>query len=285
VGGQNDNGTEVTTPNAYTNFQPAFTIVRDNANELIWGGGQFPNPNSWNQADNWWVSSTGLRSTTVPGPINSVIIDGERLTNISTVTGPATVVLAGTAGVCEALSVGINATTTNTSTLQIQTGLSVGSGYQPANTEFLQSSTIVWQDGAGSVQADQYQNLTVDNSSALGTQGTGSITVSGNMVKQGSGTFTPAAGNAITVSGNYTNTAGDANYSNASLTLQNYSGRTFTLNSGTVSGNVTLSSQTIQLNGGTMSANLTLNGAGTQTISGTGATSLAGRKNTRLKST
>jgi hypothetical protein len=96
------------------------------------------------------------------------------------------------------------------------------------------------------------------------------------MVKQGSGTFTPAAGNAITVSGNYTNTAGDANYSNASLTLNQYSGKTFTLTSGTVSGNVTLSSQTIQLNGGTMSANLTLNGSSTQTINGTGTTSLAG---------
>jgi len=272
VGGQTDNGTEVTTPNnAYANFQPAFTIVRDNANELIWGGGQPPSPNSWNQANNWWVSSTGLRSTTVPGPTTSVIIDGERLTNISTVTGPATVVLSGTAGVCEALTVG-----TNASTLQIQTGLSVGSGYQPANTAFLQNSTIVWQDGSGGVQADAYQNLTVDNNSALGTQGTGSITVSGNMVKQGSGTFTPASGNAITVSGNYTNTAGDANYSNASLTLNQYSGKTFTLTSGTVSGNVTLSSETIQLNGGTMSANLTLNGSSTQTISGTGTTSLAG---------
>jgi hypothetical protein len=95
------------------------------------------------------------------------------------------------------------------------------------------------------------------------------------MVKQGSGTFTPASGNAITVSGNYTNTAGDANYSNASLTL-NTGGTTFTLTSGTVSGNVTLSASTIQLNGGTMSANLTLNGSGPQTISGTGTTSLAG---------
>jgi hypothetical protein len=269
---QIDNGTTVATPNnAYTNFLLAFTIVRDNANELIWGGGQPPSPNSWNQADNWWVSSTGLRSMTVPGPTNSVIIDGERLTNISTVTGPATVVLSGTAGVCEALTVG-----TNASTLQIQTGLSVGSGYQPANTAFLQNSTIVWQDGSGGVQADDYRNLTVDNNSALGTQGTGSITVSGNMVKQGSGTFTPLSGNAITVSGNYTNTAGDADYSNASLTLNQYSGRTFTLTSGTVSGNVTLSSQTIQLNFGTMSANLTLNGAGTQTIIGAGTTSLAG---------
>jgi hypothetical protein len=271
LGGQTDNGTEVTTPNnAYTNFQPAFTIVRDNANELIWGGGQPPSPNSWNQADNWWVSSTGLRSMTVPGPTNSVIIDGERLTNISTVTGPATVVLSGTAGVCEALTVG-----TNASTLQIQTGLSVGSGYQPANTAFLQNSTIVWQDGSGGVQADDYRNLTVNNSSALGTQGTGSITVSGNMVKQGSGTFTPLSGNAITVSGNYTNTAGDANYSNASLTL-NMGGTTFTLTSGTVSGNVALFAQNIQLYGGTMSANLTINGTGTQTISGTGTTSLAG---------
>jgi hypothetical protein len=279
LGGQTDNGTEVTTPNAmpnaYTNFQPAFTIVRDNANELIWGGGQPPSPNSWNQADNWWVSSTGLRSTTVPGPTNSVVIDGERLTNIGMVTGPATVVLSGTAGVCEALSVGINASTTNTSTLQIQTGLSVGSGYQPANTAFLQNSTIVWQDGSGGVQADDYRNLTVNNSSALGTQGTGSITVSGNMVKQGIGTFTPLSGNAITVSGNYTNTAGDANYSNASLNL-NMGGTTFTLNSGTVSGNIALFAQNIQLYGGTMSANLTINGTGTQTISGTGTTSLAG---------
>jgi hypothetical protein len=176
---------------------------------------------------------------------------------------------------CQSLTVG-DTTGTITSTLEIAATLNVGSGYNPANTTFGQNSTIVWQSGSGGVQADAYQNLTVDNSSALGTQGTGSITVSGNMVKQGSGTFTPASGNAITVSNDYTNTAGDANYSNASLTLNQYSGKTFTLTSGTVSGNVTLSSQTIQLNGGTMSANLTLNGSGTQTINGTGTTSLAG---------
>jgi hypothetical protein len=268
---QTDNGTTVATPNnAYTNFLLAFTIVRDNANELIWGGGT---SNDWNTNTNWWLPS-GSVSPNAPTSTTSVIINGKRPNDVNTVEDNATVEISD-AAVCQSLTVGDN-TGTTTSTLEIAATLNVGSGYNPANTTFGQNSTIVWKDGSGDVQADAYQNLTVDNSSALGTQGTGSITVSGNMVKQGSGTFTPASGNAITVSGNYTNTAGDANYSNASLTLNQYSGRTFTLTSGTVSGNVTLSSQTIQLNGGTMSANLTLNGSGTQTISGTGTTSLAG---------
>jgi hypothetical protein len=268
---QTDDGTTVATPNtAYTNFQLAFTIVRDATGELIWGGGT---SNDWNTAANWWLP-TGSVSSSAPTSTTSVIINGARPSALNTVTGNATVQISSTAN-CQSLTVG-DTTGTITSTLEIAATLNVGSGYNPANTTFGQNSTIVWQSGSGGVQADAYQNLTVDNSSALGTQGTGSITVSGNMVKQGSGTFTPASGNAITVSNDYTNTAGDANYSNASLTLNQYSGKTFTLTSGTVSGNVTLSSQTIQLNGGTMSANLTLNGSGTQTINGTGTTSLAG---------
>jgi hypothetical protein len=228
--------------------------------------------NSWHQASNWWLP-TGAVSSSAPTSTTSVIINGARPSALNNVTGNATVLIDSTAN-CQSLTVG-DTTGAITSTLEIAATLNVGSGYNPANTTFGQNSKIVWKDGSGGVQADAYQNLTVVNNSALGTQGTGSITVSGNMVKQGSGTFTPASGNAITVSGNYTNTAGDANYSNASLTL-NTGGTTFTLTSGTVSGNVTLSSQTIQLNGDTMSANLTLNGSGTQTISGTGATSLAG---------
>jgi hypothetical protein len=274
VGGQNDNGTEVTTPNnAYADFQPAFTIVRDNANELIWGG---KTSDDWNTPANWWLPN-GDESPSAPTSTTSVIINGKRPGNVNIVMGNATVQISNAAANCESLTVG-DTTGSTTSTLKIANALNVnvGSGYNPANTTFGQNSTVVWQSGSGGVQADAYQNLTVDNNSALSTQGTGSITVSGNMVKQGSGTFTPASGNAITVSGNYTNTAGDADYSNASLTLDKYSGRTFTLTSGTVSGNVTLSSETIQLNGGTMSANLTLDGSGTQTINGNGTTSLAG---------
>jgi hypothetical protein len=274
VAGQTDNGTTVATPDtAYTNFQLAFTIVRKATSELIWRGGQSPNPNSWHQASNWWEPS-GSVSSNAPDSTTNVIIDGARPSALNTVDSNATVLIDSTAN-CQSLTV--SDTSTTTSTLEIAATLNVGSvpGYNPANTTFGQNSKIVWKDGSGGVQADAYQNLTVVNNSALGTQGTGSITVSGNMVKQGSGTFTPASGNAITVSGNYTNDAGDANYSNASLTL-NTGGTTFTLTSGTVSGNVTLSSQTIQLNGGTMSANLTLNGSGPQTINGTGTTSLAG---------
>ncbi len=267
---QTDNGTTVATPNtAYTNFLLAFTIVRDATGELIWGGGT---SNDWNTAANWWLP-TGLASTNAPSPSTSVIINGARPSALNTVTGNATVQISSSA-TCQSLTVG-DTTGSITSTLEIAATLNVGSGYNPANTTYGQNSTIVWQNGSGGVQADNYRNLTVDNSSALGTQGTGSITVSGNMVKQNSGTFTPVSGNAITVSGNYTNAAGDANYSNASLTL-NSGGSTFTLTSGTVSGNVTLSSQTIQLNGGSMNANLTLNGGSTQTISGTGTTSLSG---------
>jgi hypothetical protein len=272
---QTDNGTTVATPNnAYSDFLLpllAFTIVRDNANELIWGGGT---SNDWNEAANWWLP-TGLPSSSPPTSTTSVIINGARPGDVNNVTGDATVRILSPA-VCQSLTVG-DTTGATTSTLEIADALNVGSmpGYNPANTTFGQKSTIVWKDGSDGVQADAYQNLTVENNSALGTQGTGSITVSGNMVKQGSGTFTPASGNAITVSGNYTNTAGDADYSNASLTL-NIGGTTFTLTNGTVSGTVTLAAQNIQLNGGTMIANLTLNGSGTQTISGTGATSLAG---------
>ncbi len=273
AGSQTDNGTTVATPNnAYTDFLLAFTIVRAVGNQLIWRGGQSPNPNSWNQANNWWLPD-GTVSSNPPAPTNDVIINGARPTALNTVTGNATVQISSTA-TCQSLTVG-DTTGTITSTLEIAATLNVGSGYNPANTTYGQNSTIVWQSGSGGVQADDYQNLTVDNSSALGTQGTGSITVSGNMVKQGSGTFTPASGNAITVSGNYTNTVGNADYSNATLTLNN-GGSTFTLTSGTVSGNVTLAAQTIQLNGGSMNANLTLNGGSTQTISGTGTTSLAG---------
>jgi hypothetical protein len=277
VGGQTDNGTEVTTPNtmpnAYTNFQPAFTIVRDATGELIWGGGI---SNDWNTPANWRLP-TGAVSSSVPTSTTSVIINGKRSNPLNMmVTDNATVEISSTAN-CQSLTVG-DTTGAITSTLEIAATLNVGSGYNPANTTFGQNSTVVWKDGSGGVQADAYQNLTVENNSALVTQGTGSITVSGNMEKKGNGTFTPASGNAITVSGNYTNTAGDANYSTASLTLNQYSGKTFTLanGSGTVSGTVTLAAQNIQLNGGTMSANLTLNGSGTQTISGTGTTSLAG---------
>jgi fibronectin-binding autotransporter adhesin len=271
---QTDNGTTVATPNnAYANFLfLAFTIVRDTTGgELIWRGLN----NSWKQASNWWLPN-GDVSPSAPTSTTSVIINGARPGNVNTVMGNATVLIDSTAN-CQSLTVG-DTTGITTSTLEIAATLNVnvGSGYNPANTTFGQNSTIVWKDGSGGVQADAYQNLTVENNSALGTQGTGSITVSGNMVKQGSGTFTPASGNAITVSGNYTNTAGNANYSNASLTL-NTGGTTFALTSDTVSGNVTLSSQTIQLYGGTtMSANLTLNGSGTQTINGNGTTSLAG---------
>ncbi len=269
--GQTDNGTDIFTPNnAYTDFLLAFTIVRDISGELIWGG---QTSTDWNTAGNWWLPD-GTTSPSAPTATSSVIINGARPSALNTVTGSATVIISSTAN-CQSLTVG-DTTGTITSTLRIQATLNVGTGYQPANTTFGQNSTIQWENGSGGVQADQYQNLIVDNSSALGTQGTGSITVSGNMTKQGSGTFTPASGNSITVAGNYTNTAGDANYSNASLTLNTYSGRTFTLTSGTVSGNVTIAAQTIQLNGGSMNASLTLNGSGDQTISGTGATSLAG---------
>jgi hypothetical protein len=269
---QIDNGTTVATPNnAYADFQPAFTIVRDATDELIWRGGQDQN-NSWHLASNWWLP-TGLPSSSPPTSNTSVIINGARPNDLNIVDGDATVRILSPA-VCQSLTVG-DTTGATTSTLEIAATLNVGSGYNPANTIFGQNSTIVWKDGSDDVQADAYQNLTVDNNSALSTQGTGSITVSGNMVKQGSGTFTPASGNAITVSGNYTNTAGNADYSNASLTL-NTGGTTFTLTNGTVSGTVTLAAQNIQLNGGTMSANLTINGTGTQTISGTGTTSLAG---------
>jgi hypothetical protein len=271
VSPQTDNGTTVATPdNAYTNFQLAFTIVRDATGEqLIWGGGT---SNDWNTNTNWRLPN-GDVSSSVPTSTTNVIINGKRPGDVNTATENATVVISSPA-VCQSLTVG-DTTGIITSTLQIGSTLNVGSGsgYNPANTTFGQNSTIVWKDGSVGVQADAYQNLTVDNSSLLGTQGTGSITVSGNMVKQGSGTFTPASGNAITVSGNYTNLAGDANYSNASLTL-NTDGTTFLLSGGTVSGTVTLAASTIQLNGGTMSANLTLNGSSTQTISGT--TSLAG---------
>jgi hypothetical protein len=270
---QTDNGTTVATPNnAYSDFLLAFTIVRDTTGgELIWRGGQ-DQYNSWKKADNWWLPN-GDVSPSAPTSTTSVIINGARPGNVNTVMGNATVLIDSTAD-CQSLTVG-DTTGITTSTLEIAATLNVGSGYNPANTIFGQNSTIVWKDGSGGVQADAYQNLTVENNSALVTQGTGSITVSGNMEKKGNGTFTPASGNAITVSGNYTNTAGDANYSNASLTL-NTGGTTFTLTNGTVSGTVTLAAQNIQLNGGTMSANLTINGTGTQTISGTGATSLAG---------
>jgi hypothetical protein len=252
--------------------------VRDATGELIWRGGARPI-----QFMEYACTIGGYQlvmvSPSVPTSTTSVIINGKRSGNPLNmmVMDNATVLIDSSTANCQSLTVG-DTTGIITSTLEIAATLNVGSGYNPANTIFGQNSTVVWKDGSGGVQADAYQNLTVENNSALVTQGTGSITVSGNMEKKGNGTFTPASGNAITVSGNYTNTAGDANYSTASLTLNQYSGKTFTLanGSGTVSGTVTLAAQNIQLNGGTMSANLTLNGSGTQTISGTGTTSLAG---------
>jgi hypothetical protein len=189
---QTDNGTTVATPNnAYSDFLLAFTIVRDATGELIWRGGQ-DQYNSWKKADNWWLPN-GDVSPSAPTSTTSVIINGARPGNVNIVTGNATVLIDSTAD-CQSLTVG-DTTGITTSTLEIAATLNVnvGSGYNPANTIFGQNSTIVWKDGSGGVQADAYQNLTVDNNSALSTQGTGSITVSGNMVKQGSGTFTPAS--------------------------------------------------------------------------------------------
>ncbi|MDW8466139.1 MAG: hypothetical protein RML35_08180 [Chloroherpetonaceae bacterium] len=269
TGTQADNGTTISATFNDAFSAVGFTIVRDATNTYIWGGQQ---NNQWGNANNWWLI-TGAVPTQPPQGTTDVIINGNRTGNVNIVTGDATVEVTA-ASQCQSLSVG-DTTAGPFSTLIVQLTLSVGTGYQPANTTFGARSTIEWRDGSGGVQADEYQNLVVNTTAGLGTQGTGSITVSGNMTKQGSGAFTPASGNPITVAGDYTNAAGDANYSNASLTLSQYSGRTFTLTSGTVSGTVNIAAQTIQLNGGTLSANLTLNGSNTQTISGTGATNLA----------
>lgn len=270
TGTQTDNGTVINAAFNDAFSAVGFTIVRDATNTYIWGG---QIDNSWGNANNWWLINNTVPSQP-PQATTDVIINGNRTGNVNTVTGDAVVQVTG-ASQCQSLTVG-DTTAGPFSTLIVQASLSVGTGYQPANTTFGSRSTVEWHDGSGGVQADEYHNLVVNTTSGLGTQGTGSITVSGNMTKQGSGTFTPASGNSITVAGNYTNTAGDADYSNASLTLSQYTGRTFTLTAGTVSGNITIAAQTIQLNGGSMNANLTLNGSGDQTINGMGATSLAG---------
>jgi hypothetical protein len=135
--------------------------VREATGELIWGGGT---SNDWNtKLANWWLP-TGSVSSSVPTSTTSVIINGKRPYALNIVTDNATVLIDfKPAANCQSLTVG-DTTGAITSTLEIAATLNVGSvpGYNPANTTFGQNSTVVWQSGSGGVQADAYQNLTVD---------------------------------------------------------------------------------------------------------------------------
>ncbi len=231
-----------------------FMVFGSGGTLLTWDGGA---------ADGLWASANNWDPDALPISTDDVTIDQavtvtiggttEAVAQSLTVggTNSPTLVVGGTASNPLRIyqTTGTPLTLTNGSILQIANSNGIKfdptgtNQYDPARTNNAGTSTVEYQ--AGTVQADEYQNLTVNGAS--GSSASGSIIVNGNFSKQSATGFT--ASSAVTVAGNYTNSAGNATYS-AGLTMN---GTSFVVNAGSIGGTVTFSGTAAQTIGGTAS--------------------------------
>ncbi|HID40434.1 MAG TPA: T9SS type A sorting domain-containing protein, partial [Calditrichaeota bacterium] len=146
-------------------------------------------------------------------------------------------------------------------------GINVGgTGWDEGSTTINSGSTVEYQ--AGNVHADEYANLIINGASV--SDGTGTISVNGNLTKNSSTAF--SASHTIIVTGTYTNTLGDMSFTTST---SNRIDGAVTLTAGTVSGILDLNSPTITINGGSFGGTVTLSHTAQQSIGGTGSPSFA----------
>ena len=208
--------------------------------------------NNWSVGTNWDLGSAPGNGDVVSIPTGSTVIYDASVSasNYSsvTLTGSATLSLDGAIFDFN----GTSFTLGSTGTLTFN-GATINN-YNGANTTYPSGSTV--QYNTGTVQADAYGNLVVNNSGSVSSSGT--ITVAGNFTKSGAGTYT--ATGAVSVTGTTTLTAGTIDPSGGFTASGNIvgNGGQFSASSGTVTLNGA-SQQSISGSTGITFNNLTLN--------------------------
>ena len=254
-GTSENSGTDVVTASFTTSFGDF--AVGNLSSTYTWTG---TTNNNWSVGTNWDLGSAPGNGDAVSIPTTSTVLydAGVTATNYSsiTLTGSATLSLDATTLNLSGTSLTLGATGTLTFN-----GATI-TNYSSANTTYPSGSTV--QFNVGTVQADAYGNLVVNNSGSVSSSGT--ITVAGTFTKSGVGLYT--ASGAVSVTGTTTLSAGSIDPSGGFTASGNVvgNGGQFSASSGTVTLNGS-SQQTISGSTALTFNNLTLNNANGLSIS------------------